>query len=206
MRRIPLVVIIEAASVAAHPVAGSIPFASMESETTRSLRAAVQPSALRAALRPDRPVFGDPWDSALDMFACFLVVSVIDPLVLWAGGELMSAIFGFGSHWHLGVFMAAALVGAAGFMTIVGRERTNLSVDVVAITAWFLLGLVVAPVLGLALPVGAAIACYAALLVGIFIYVLRFGRWKTAFLRTVSWPLTWSLLAVFFAFSDYHVP
>jgi hypothetical protein len=140
------------------------------------------------------------------MAACYLAVSVIDPLVLWGGGKLMSAIFGFSSRWHLGVFMVAALVGAAGFMTIVGRERTNLAVDVLAITAWLLLGLVVAPVLGLTLPIAAAIVCYGVMLAGIFASVLRFGHWKTAFLRTVSWPATWSLLALLFAFSDYHLP
>jgi hypothetical protein len=37
------------------------------------------------------------------------------------------------------------------------------------------------------------------------VYVLRFGHWETAFLQTVSWPLTWSLLAVFFAFSAYRL-
>jgi hypothetical protein len=73
------------------------------------------------------------------------------------------------------------------------------------IAAWFLLGLVVAPVLGLAPGPGAAIACYAALLLAIFVYVLRFGRWKVAFLRTMSWPVTWSLLAAFFAFSAYRL-
>ena len=114
------------------------------------LRAALAPSALKRALVPHRPVFGDPWDSPADMFACYLAVSVIGPMSLWAGGALMGAIFSFGSHWRLGVFIAAALVGAAGFMTIVGRERTSLSVDVLAVTAWLLLGLVVAPVVGLA--------------------------------------------------------
>jgi hypothetical protein len=173
----------------------------MAPENPSSLRAALQPSALRAALIPRRPVFGNPWDSAVDMFACYVAVSVMNPLLLWAGGELMSSIFGFGSRWRLGVFMAAALVGAAGFMTIVGRERTRLSVDVLAVTAWLVLGLVVAPVLGLALPTGAAIASYAVLLLLVLVYVLRFGRWETAFLRTVSWPFTWSLLALFFAFS-----
>jgi hypothetical protein len=126
----------------------------MGPENTSSVRAALQPSALRAALTLRRPVFGNPWDSEVDMFACYAAVSVIDPLLLWCGGELMSSIFGFGSRWPLGVFLAAALVGAAGFMTIVGRERTSLSVDVLAITAWVLLGVVVAPVLGLALPRG----------------------------------------------------
>jgi hypothetical protein len=135
------------------------------------------------------------------MFACYVAVSVMNPLLLWGGGELMSSIFGFGSRWPLGVFMAAALVGAAGFMTIVGRERTRLSVDVLAITAWLVLGFVVAPVVGLALPTGAAIASYGVLLLLVLVYVLRFGRWETAFLRTVSWPFTWSLLALFFAFS-----
>jgi hypothetical protein len=139
------------------------------------------------------------------MFACYAAVSFIDPLLLWCGGELTSAIFGFSSRWPLGVFLAAALVGAAGFMTIVGRERTSLSVDVLAITAWLVLGLVVAPVLGLALPSGAAIASYGVLLLVILLYVLRFGRWETGFLRTLSWPVTWSLSAVFFALSAHQL-
>jgi hypothetical protein len=139
------------------------------------------------------------------MFACFVAVSVVDPLLLWAGGAMMSSIFSFNSHWHLGVYIAAALVGAAGFMTIVGRERTSLSVDILAIAAWVLLGLVVAPVLGLALPVGAAIACYAVLLLAILVYVLRFGRWETAFFQTISWPLTWTLLSAFFALCAYRL-
>jgi hypothetical protein len=177
----------------------------IEPENTSSVRAALKPSALRAALIPRRPVFGNPWDSTVDMFACYVAVSFIDPLLLWCGGELMSSIFGFGSRWPLGVFLAAALVGAAGFMTIVGRERTRLSVDVLAITVWLVLGLVVSPVLGLALPPAAAIASYGVLLVVIFMYVLRFGRWETAFLHTVSWPVTWSLLAVFFALSAHRL-
>jgi hypothetical protein len=139
------------------------------------------------------------------MFFCFLAVSVIDPFLLWAGGELISSIFGFGSRWLLGLFIAAALVGAAGFITILGRERSSLSVDVLAVSAWLLLGLVVAPVLGLALPTGAAIACYAVLLLGILMYVLRFGRWEIPILHTLSWPVIWSLLAAFFAFASYRL-
>jgi hypothetical protein len=177
----------------------------MEPDDTSSLRAALQPAALRAALVPGRPVFANPWDSSVDMFACCLAVAVVDPLLLWGGGELMSSIFGFDSRWRLGVFMAAAVVGAAGFITIVGRERTRLSVDVLAISAWLVLGLVVAPVLGLALPTWAALASYGLLLVLTLIYVLRFGRWETAFLRTVSWPVTWTVLALFFAFCAYRL-
>ena len=177
----------------------------MGPENTSSVRAALQPSALRAALIPHRPVFGNPWDSAVDMFACFVAVSVIDPLLLWSGGELTSWIFGFDSRWPLGVFMAAALVGAAGFMTITGRERASLSVDAMAITAWLLLGFVVAPVIGLALPRGAAIASYGVLLLLILVYVLRFGRWETAFVHTVSWPVTWSLLALLCALSAHEL-
>lgn len=179
----------------------------MDSEPTHtsSLRAALDRTALRDALTPRRPVFGNPWDSSEDIFACYLAVSFVDPLLLWCGGKLMSAIFGFGSRWPLGVFMVAALVGAAGFMTIVGRERTSLSVDVLAITAWVVLGLVVAPILGLAPSAGVAIICYAVLLLVILGYVVRVGRWRTAFLRTLSWPVMWSLLAVFFAFSAYRL-
>lgn len=176
-----------------------------EPDSGTSLRAALQGPALRAALVPSRPVFANPWDSENDMFACYVAISVVDPLLLWAGGKLMGAIFGFDSHWPIGLFMIAALVGAAGFMTIVGRRRTSLSVDVLAIAAWVVLGLIVAPVIGLALPVGVAIACYAVLLVAILVYVLRFGQWETAFLRTVTWPITWSLLALFFAFAAYRL-
>jgi hypothetical protein len=177
----------------------------VQPENATSLRAALEPASLRAALIPRRPVFGNPWDSEGDMFSCLVAVSVIDPLLLWCGGELMSSIFPFGARWPLGVFMAAALVGAAGFITIAGRERTRLSVDVLAITAWLLLGLVVAPVLGLAFTAGPAIACYAVLLVAILVYVLRFGRWETAFLHTLSWPVTWSLLALFFGLASYQL-
>lgn len=177
----------------------------MASEDTSTFRSALQPAALRAALVPGRPVFGNPWDSATDMFACYVAVSFLDPLLLWAGGELMSAIFGFKSRWPLGVFMAAALVGAAGFITIVGRERTSLSVDILAISAWLVLGFLVAPVLGLALPAGVAVALYAVLLAGVFVFVLFIGRWETAFLRTVSWPVTWTVLALFFAFIAHRL-
>ncbi len=176
-----------------------------ESENRSSLRETLDPSALRAALVPRRPVFGNPWDSTVDIFACYIAVSFIEPLLLWCGGRLMSSIFGFGSRWPLGVFIAAALVGAAGFMTIVGRERTNLSVDVLAVTAWLFLGLVAAPVLGLALSSGVAIASYAIVLLAILAFVLRVGHFETAFLRTVTWPVTWTLLAVFFAYSAYKL-
>jgi hypothetical protein len=177
----------------------------METENTSSVRGALTPPALRAALLPRRPVFGNPWDSTVDMFACFAAVTLFDPFLLWCGGELMSSIFGFSAHWRLGVFMAAALVGGAGFMTIVGRERTLLTVDFLAITAWLILGLVVAPVLGLDLSSGAAIACYAVVLLANFVYVVRIGRWESAFLRTVSWPVTWTLLALCFAYLAYHL-
>ena len=139
------------------------------------------------------------------MFAVFLAVSTIEPLLLWVGGKAMSSIFGFSSHWSLGVFIAASIVGAGGFMTIVGRQRSHLAVDMVTITAWLLLGLVVAPVIGLAPPKGVAIGVYAVMLAGIFIYVTLFGRWGTAFIRTLSWPATWSLLAAFFAYSAYRL-
>jgi len=137
------------------------------------------------------------------MFAVYAAISVVESFLLWGGGKMMDAIFGLGSHWSLGVFIAASVVGAGGFMTIVGRERTRLAVDVLTIAGWLLLGLVVAPVIGLAPPKGVAIACYAVMLGGIFLYVLFFGHWKTAFLRTLSWPVTWSLLAAFFAYSAY---
>jgi hypothetical protein len=150
-------------------------------------------------------VFGNPWDSTEDMFACYFAVSLFDPLLLWAGGKVMGAIFGFSSHWAQGVFLVAALVGAAGFMTIVGRERTSLTVDILAIAAWIVLGFIVAPVVGLAPPPVVAIILYAVMLVGIFGYVLFLGQWEKAFVRTLSWPIIWSLLAVGFAFLAYHL-
>jgi hypothetical protein len=177
----------------------------MDQESSSSLRAALRPTALREALVPRRPVFGNPWDSEIDMFACYAAISVVDPFLLWLGGHLMGSIFGFSSHWPLGLFLVAALVGAAGFMTIVGRERTSLSVDVLAIAIWLVLGLIVAPVIGLAPPAAVAIACYAVLLLATFVYVLRFGHWETAFLRTVTWPITWTLMALFFAYCAYRL-
>lgn len=139
------------------------------------------------------------------MFACLVAVAFFVPLLLFCGGKLMGAIFGFSSHWHLGVFMVAALVGTAGFITIVGRKRTSLSVDFLAISAWVLLGLVIAPVLGLAPGIVASLVCYGVLLLVNFAFVLRFGQWQTAFLRTVTWPVTWSALALFFAFCAYKL-
>lgn len=177
----------------------------MDTHETSRLRAALEPSALREALRPQRPVFGNPWDSPLDMLACYAAVSFIDPLLLWAGGALMGKIFGFSSHWPLGVFLAAALVGAAGFMTIVGRQRSSLAVDVLTIGVWLVLGLIVAPIIGLAPPPGVAIALYAVLLVGIFLYVLALGRFQVAFIRSIGWPVTWSLLALLFAYSAHSM-
>jgi hypothetical protein len=178
---------------------------STEPHHPTSLREALAPGALRAAMVPRRPVFANPWDSEADMFACCVAIAFVDPFLLFLGGELMGSIFGFGSHWHLGVFMVAALVGAAGFMTIVGRERTNLAVDVLTVGAWIVLGLVVAPILGLALAIVPAIICYGVLLLAVFAYVLRFGRWQTSFLRPITWPVTWSILALFFAFSAYRL-
>jgi hypothetical protein len=177
----------------------------MTTDDQGSLRAALQPAALRAALTPGRPVFANPWDSTEDMFACYIAVAVIDPFLLWLGGKLMGGIFSFSSHWHLGVFMVAALVGAAGFMTIVGRQRTSLSVDAIVITTWLVLGIIVAPILGLAISPLAAIICYAILLAINFGYVLVVGHFETAFLRTISWPVTWTLLSLLFAFCAYRM-
>ncbi|HEX4011493.1 MAG TPA: hypothetical protein VHX62_15845 [Solirubrobacteraceae bacterium] len=176
-----------------------------EPDSSGSLRGALTPQALRAALVPQRPVFANPWDSEVDMFACYFAVSLVDPFLLWLGGKVMGAIFGFNSRWPIGLFMIAALVGAAGFMTIVGRRRTSLSVDVLAIAAWIVLGLIVAPVLGLAFSTTAGVILYAVLLLGIFGYVLAVGRFETAFYRTVSWPVTWSLLALLFAFCAHRL-
>ena len=176
-----------------------------EPDSTQSLRGALAPDALLEALVVRRPVFGNPWDSTVDMAACYLAVAVIDPFLLWVGWNLMGAIFSFSSHWPLGVFMVAALVGAAGFMTIVGRQRTSITVDILTIAGWIVLGLIVAPIIGLALSPLAAIIVYAIMLAGIFVYVLRFGDFDVAFLRTLSWPITWSLLALFFAFCVHQL-
>jgi hypothetical protein len=177
----------------------------MDSDDSDSLRSALSPASLRAALVPSRPVFGNPWDSTEDMFACYVAVSAINPLLLWGGGALMGTLFSFNSHWPLGVYMLASVVGAAGFMTIVGRERTRLSVDVLAISAWLLLGFVVAPIIGLAPSRTVAIICYAVLLALIFAYVITVGRWQKSFLRTLTWPLTWTGLAVLFAWCAHSL-
>jgi hypothetical protein len=177
----------------------------MEQEKASPLRAALQPAALRAALKPRRPVFRNPWDHTVDMFVCYLGVSVIGPLLLFAGGELMGLLFDVDSRWPLGVFMVANLVGAAGLMTIVGRERTGLSVDVVVLAVWLLLGLVVAPLLGLAVPPEAALVSYGVLLLVILLFVRRFGFWESDFRRSLSWPVTWSLLALLFAYSAHQL-
>jgi hypothetical protein len=139
------------------------------------------------------------------MFACYFAVAFFDPLLLWVGGKLMGAIFGFGTHWPLGVFLLAALVGAGGFMTIVGRERKSLSVDIIAIAAWIILGVVVAPIVGLAPPPLVAVIIYAVMLAAIFGYVLLLGQWEKAFVKTLTWPITWSLLAIAFAFIAYRL-
>ena len=174
-------------------------------DNTNPLRAALSRASLREALVPSRPVFGNPWDSTVDMFACYVAVSVIDPFLLWLGGEIMSPIFGFNARWPIGLFLAAALVGAAGFITIVGRERTRLSVDILAIATWLVLGLIVAPIIGLGPPIVVAVILYGILMLAIFAYVLVLGHWQTAFLRTLSWPTTWTLLALLFAWSAYRL-
>ena len=115
------------------------------------------------------------------MFACYAAVSVIDPLLLWSGGELTGAIFGFSSRWPLGVFLAAALVGAAGFMTITGRERTSLSVDVLAITAW-VVSIVLAVFGDRGVAVGIALVSGFGLSIAMAFVA---GRWIT----TDNWPL-----------------
>lgn len=119
----------------------------------------------------------------MDMFLCYLAVGVISPWLLFGGAQVMSLIFGLEPRWPVGLFMAAGLVGAAGFMTVVGRERTSLSVDILAIAAWLLLGLVVAPPLGLALPPGAALASDGVLLLGILFVVRRFGNSRLSAFR-----------------------
>lgn len=81
--------------------------------------------------------------------------------MLWCGAQATSATFGFSSRWRLGVFIAAGLVGAAGFITIVTRQRETLTGDVAAITVWVLPGFVAAPILGLALSATVAVAIFA---------------------------------------------
>ena len=147
----------------------------------------------------------EPQDLVQEMFACYAAVSLINPLLLWCGAQATSAIFGFSSRWQLGVFMAAALVGAAGIITIVTRQRKTLTGDIAAITVRVLLGFVAAPILGLAVSATVAVAIYAySLVVALFLF-LCVGRWQTPFLRTVSWPVIWSLLALFFAFIAYKL-
>lgn len=180
----------------------------MTTQRPASLREALAPAALREALVLERPVFANPWDKTTDMAACYFAIAVIGPFLLWGGGKLMGSLFGFTEHWKLGLYIAANVVGAAGFMTIVGRERTRLAVDVLAITGWVVLGLVVAPVIGLDLSTVAAIVCYAVLLALTLGYVLAVGRFERGirgFISTLTWPVTWTLLAAFFAFTAYRL-
>jgi hypothetical protein len=189
-------------------VRGVVGFTTMSTGNPPSLRAALRPEALREALVPRRPVFANPWDSTEDAFLCYFAVAVIGPLLLWAGGALMGDIFSFSSHWKLGLFIAANVVGAAGFMTIVGRQRTGLTVDLLVITAWFVLGLVVAPIIGLDFSTAAAIICYAVLLLATLGYVVALGQFERGirgFIGTLGWPTTWTLLAVFFSFGAYRL-
>ncbi|HTX07455.1 MAG TPA: hypothetical protein VME22_02525 [Solirubrobacteraceae bacterium] len=146
----------------------------------------------------------NPWDSGTNMLLCYGVVAFVIPLLLWCGGELMSAILGVSSQWPVGIFVAAAVVGVAGVIAIVGRPRSRLSIDVLAVGTWAVLGLVVAPVLGLA-PQWVAIVCYAVLLLSILAYVLGFGRGETALVHAMSWSMAWTLLAAFFSFSAYRL-
>ncbi len=67
----------------------------------------------------------EPEDLLQEIFTCYTAVSVIDPLLLWCGAQATSAVFGFSSRWRLGVFMVAALIGAAGLITIVMRQSKN---------------------------------------------------------------------------------
>lgn len=173
-------------------------------DKTGPLRAAVAPDAMRAAMRLRRPVFRDPWDSPGDMGFAYLIVSIVNPLLLYLGAQGLG-VAGLDSRWPLGVFMAAGLVGGVGLVTIVGRERSSLSVDVVAVAVWLFLGLVIAPLVGLALPAGVAVACYGAMLGAIFILVRFWGRFPAAFHRSLSWPTTWSLLALFFSYTWHEL-
>ena len=92
-----------------------------------TFREALAPAALRDALVLRRPVFANPWDSTEGMFGCFAAVSLFNPLLLWCGGKLMGAIFGFSSHWRIGVFMVASLVGAAGLDCRMHAEHPGLA-------------------------------------------------------------------------------
>jgi hypothetical protein len=76
---------------------------STEPDSTPTFRAALAPDAVREAMVLRRPVFANPWDSTVDMGACYLAVAVVDPLLLWIGGKLMGAIFSFSSRWPLPV-------------------------------------------------------------------------------------------------------
>ena len=94
---------------------------------------------------------------------------------------------------------------AAAYLFGRWQFERSLSVDVLAVSAWLVLGFLVAPILGLAPATAVAIVCFAVLLLGIFVFVLGVGRWQTTFLRTVTWPVTWSSLAALFAFIAFKL-
>ncbi len=57
----------------------------------------------------------------------------------------------------------------------------------------------------LALPPAAALVGYGVVLLAILLVVRRFGHWETDFRRSLSWPVTWSVLALFFAYSWHQL-
>lgn len=134
---------------------------------------------------------------------CYAAVTVIDLLLLWCGGKLLGALFGFDSRWRLGLFMGAAVLEAVLIMLI--SPRISLSGDILRFTVWLLLGLVVAPVVGLTLSAGAAGASYAALLLVSIASFLFFRQWQPGFVCRLSWLTAWTLLALFFSFSAYRL-
>jgi hypothetical protein len=37
------------------------------------------------------------------------------------------------------------------------------------------------------------------------VYMVGFGRWEKSFAHTLSWPVTWSLMALFFTYCAYKL-
>ena len=174
-------------------------------EQSPTLQEALSAAELRKATQFRRPVYRDPWDSPIDMVLSYMAACVIVPALLYAGGQLMGSIFSLSARWPFGLFLLAALVGEATFITIVGRERGSAAVDLLTITGWLILGLVIAPIVALALSDGAAATVFAVLLVGNLIFVRAFGVWQEAFRRSLSWPVTWSVMALIFAAASYEL-
>lgn len=157
-----------------------------------------------AASDGNLPGVNDPSISAVNVIACYAAVTLVNPLLLWGGGALAGSLFGFSSHWRLGMFIAASVVLIAGLIAVEGRRATDLRSDLLASVAWLVLAFVAVPVLGLSIRPAAALASLAGLLFVFLLYVLLWAS-DAPTIALMSWLLIWTLLAGFFGFCAHRL-